>query len=84
MNTEIQSIFLGVCTCYLIKQGGNVLVDVGQPSLEGKFTKVLKKLSINPKDIRLSFLTHGHWDHIGLLSEVKKLTNCPVAINQHD
>jgi len=41
-------------------------------------------LSINSKDIRLSFLTHGYWDQIGLLSEEKKLTNCPVAINQHD
>ena len=84
MKTEIHRLSLGVCNCYLIKEDGLILVDAGVPNQGKKFRKWLKDLSIEPGDISLILLTHGHWDHIASVSEFKKLTGCKVAINQHE
>jgi len=68
----------------LIKEEGAILVDGGLPNKGKKFLKELKDLSIEPKDISLILVTHGHWDHIGSIDELKRLTGCEVAINQHE
>jgi len=84
METEIHQLSLGPCNCYLIKEEGLMLVDAGSPNQGKKFLKGLRDLSIEPTDISLILLTHGHWDHIGSAHEVKRLTGCKVAINQHE
>ena len=85
MKTEIHRLSLGgMCNYYLIKEDGLILVDAGVPNRGKKFRKWLKDLSVEPGDIPLILLTHGHWDHIALVSELKKLTGCKVAINQHE
>jgi glyoxylase-like metal-dependent hydrolase (beta-lactamase superfamily II) len=84
METEIHRLSLGVANCYLIKEEGMILVDAGSPNKEKKFMKKLKDLSIEPKDISLILLTHGHWDHIGSVHELKRLTGGTVAINQRE
>ena len=84
MKTEIRRLYLGMCNCYLIKQEGLILVDAGFPSRGKKFLRELKNLSIEPKDISLILLTHGHLDHIGSANEIKRLTGGKVAINQHE
>jgi len=84
MGTEIHQLSLGVCNCYLIKEDGLILVDAGVPNQGKKFLRCLKDLSIEPGNISLILLTHGHWDHIASVSEFKKLTGCKVAINQHE
>ena len=84
METEIHRLSLGFINCYLIKQEGLVLVDAGIPNKGKSFLKQLKSLSIEPKDVSLILITHGHWDHIGSLSELKALTSCEVAVNHHE
>lgn len=83
-KTEIHKLSLGICNCYLIKEDRLILVDAGSPNQGKNFLKQLKQLSIEPKDISLVLLTHGHWDHIGSVKELKRLTDCKVAINQHE
>jgi glyoxylase-like metal-dependent hydrolase (beta-lactamase superfamily II) len=39
------------------------------------------KLSIRPQEIKLIILTHGHWDHIGSVKEIKDLTGAKVALH---
>jgi glyoxylase-like metal-dependent hydrolase (beta-lactamase superfamily II) len=60
------------------------LTDGGAPNRGKKFLNELKKLSIEPKNISLLFLTHGHWDHVGSANEIKEFTGCEVGINQHE
>ena len=84
MKMEIHRLSLGMCYCYLIKQEGLILVDAGFPNQEEKFLKELKGLSIEPKDISLILLTHGHPDHIGSANEIKILTGGKVAINRRE
>lgn len=83
MDTEIHRLSLGI-GCYLIKEDGLILVDAGMPNQGKNFLKQLKDLSIEPGDISLILLTHGHWDHIASAGELKKLTGCKVAVNRHE
>jgi glyoxylase-like metal-dependent hydrolase (beta-lactamase superfamily II) len=84
MQTQIYRLPLGFSTCYLVKQEGLILVDTGTPNQAKKFLNELKALSINPADISLILLTHGHWDHIGSANEIKRLTASKVAINHRE
>lgn len=86
MKPEIHrlSLGMGICNCYLIKEDGIILIDAGVPNQGKKFRRWLKDLSIEPKDVSLILLTHGHFDHIASASEFKKLTGCKVAINRRE
>jgi glyoxylase-like metal-dependent hydrolase (beta-lactamase superfamily II) len=86
MKPEIHQLSLRMINdnCYLIKEDGVIMVDASMPKQGKKFLKWLGDLSINPEDISLLLLTHGHLDHVGSASEFKKLTGCKVAINHRE
>ncbi len=68
--------------CYVIgcdntKQG--VIVDPG-----GDFERIMRTAAKNGLDIKYIILTHGHFDHIGALKQVKEQTKAPVAIHRED
>jgi hydroxyacylglutathione hydrolase len=89
MKTEIRRVSsLGMVNSYLVKQDGLIMIDAGLPkvgSYKGmNLKKALRSLASEPKDIRLILITHGHYDHIGLLSDLKALTGAKVAVNQHE
>lgn len=81
---EIHKLSLGICNCYLLKQDGLILIDAGPPNQVNRLYKKLQEQSIKPQDISLMLVTHGHWDHIGSISEIKALTGCQVAINYRE
>lgn len=84
MNTEILPLPLGPTICYLIKEEDVILIDGGWPNRGKEFLKKMRQLSIQPEDISIILLTHGHWDHIGSLHEIKALSGCQVAINHRE
>jgi hydroxyacylglutathione hydrolase len=84
MSAEIHKLSLGVCNCYLVKEDGLILIDAGPPNQVSKLRMELQTLSINPENISLLLLTHGHSDHIGSVNAVKALTHCKVAINHRE
>jgi len=73
---QIHKLSLGICNCYLLKQDGLILVDAGPPNQVNKLSKKLQEQLIKPQDISLMLVTHGHWDHIGSINEIKVLTGC--------
>ena len=81
MSVEVHRLPVGITNCYLIKERGLILVDAGMSQKAELLRKKLQALSISPKDVSLIVVTHAHWDHIGSLSEWKKLTGCKVAVN---
>ncbi len=73
---------------YLLRQEGLILIDTGLPKMIGykgmNLKKALQSLSSELKDIRLILITHAHYDHVGLLSDLRALTGAKVAVNQNE
>ena len=84
MQTRIHRIPLGLTNSYAIREEGVILVDAGWPGHGAEFQERLHELSIAPEDVGLLVATHGHWDHVGSAAEIKRLTECEVAINYRE
>jgi len=84
MKTKIYPIPLGFDCCYLIQAEGIILIDGGAPKKAKDFEKILEKISINPEDIQLIVITHGHWDHIASAKDIKEITGAKIALHQNE
>lgn len=84
MSENIYTIPLGFDNCYIIQDEGAVMVDGGAPKTEKGFRKAMEELPINPQDIKLMIMTHGHWDHIGSAKEIKDLTGARIAMHENE
>jgi len=60
------------------------MIDGGMAGRTKNFAKAIKKLSIKPQDIKLIVLTHGHWDHVGSVKEIKDLTGAKIAMHREE
>lgn len=82
---EIKRVRLGITNCYLIKGNqGYILVDAGSLRKGKRFLRLLKKLKVDPHEIKLIIITHAHYDHVGTLEQIKKICTCPVAISPQE
>ena len=84
MAVSVHPIEMGFDTVYVVKEKSVILIDGGDPHKLNVFQEGLEKTSINPKDIQLIILTHGHWDHIGSTRDIKELTGAKVLMHQKD
>ncbi len=82
MKATIHIIPLGVDQCYIIRGEKTIMIDAGLPKQAKNFLKAVERLPIEPEDIKLIVLTHGHWDHIGSAKEIKELTGAKLALHQ--
>jgi glyoxylase-like metal-dependent hydrolase (beta-lactamase superfamily II) len=81
---QIQTIKLGGVNCFLVHDEGIILVDTGTPGQHDKILKQVKKLGLNPLDIELIIITHGHGDHFGSAHKIKELTGAKLAVHKED
>jgi glyoxylase-like metal-dependent hydrolase (beta-lactamase superfamily II) len=84
MSVNIYSKRLGINRCYVIEAGGCIMVDTGPSKSERAIEKWLRTIPIRPQEIQLIVLTHGHADHVGSASRVKKITGAKIAIHEYD
>lgn len=78
----IHQIRLGLTNSYIIQDEKTILIDGGNAYTFPLFKRKLRKLSLDPKDISLIILTHGHPDHIGALEKIKAYTDAQVAVHK--
>jgi glyoxylase-like metal-dependent hydrolase (beta-lactamase superfamily II) len=68
-------------TC-IFKGDMNVLVDPGHLFNLGDLTRSIVKDGLNPRDIDLIILSHGHPDHCEATSKLQELTGARVAMHR--
>lgn len=83
-NTSVLHISLGMVNSYLLKGNKCVLVDAGYPGCAEKILSFMEKHNINPTDLSLILITHGHSDHFGSIDKLKDITGAKVAIHKLD
>lgn len=84
MPIKIIDIQSGINTCYVIKEKGAIMVDGGPPKMRPTFLKRMNDSSIDPEEIQLIVLTHGHFDHVGSAKDIQELTGAKIAIHKKD
>ena len=70
---------------YLIATSdGHILVNTGVDSSVGMIQANIESLGFCFDDIRLLLATHGHWDHVAGMAEIKRLTRARMLMHAGD
>lgn len=64
---------------YLLLGRRPVIVDAGTPGSGRRIYERIADHGVDPTDVALIVLTHGHIDHFGSAAELQRLTGAPVA-----
>ncbi|HWZ15131.1 MAG TPA: subclass B3 metallo-beta-lactamase [Mucilaginibacter sp.] len=71
--------------CYLITTPkGHILVNTGLPGSAPMIRSHVEALGFSFSDIKILLATHAHFDHVGAMAEVKKITGAKLMINEYD
>ena len=84
MHVSIHPIRLVDSECYLIRSEMSILIDTGIPNKAKDIVQALERLAVQPEEIPLILITHGHWDHIGSAKKIKEITGAKIAMHQRD
>ena len=87
MRTKIVKIpVLGdhLVNTYLLIGRRPVLVDCGMPRSGDRIWEGITAAGVDPTDLEMIIVTHGHVDHFGAAAELQTRTGAPVAAHQDD
>lgn len=84
MATKVFPIALGSANCFVLQGDSAILIDAGGPKTAGKFAKSMQKIGMNPRDVELIVITHGHFDHIGSARDIQEMTGAKIAMHRRD
>jgi hydroxyacylglutathione hydrolase len=77
---SIQRITIRETNCYLLQgEAGTVLIDPGPPGGAAAVVAGARQAGIQPEDVRLILVSHGHLDHYGAAAGVRDWCGAPVA-----
>ena len=70
---------------YLVVGEQLTLIDTGMSGSSSKIRDYVKNIvKRDVSDIKTIIITHHHFDHIGSLDKLKKLTKAEVAVHKDD
>jgi len=75
---------LTVCAYLVETNDGLVVIDTGLPKDGELVASNITKLGFDPRDIRLIFNTHWHWDHAGGNAHLVGLSDAELAAHELD
>jgi hydroxyacylglutathione hydrolase len=80
---EVIGYKLGMANGYFIKDGGVIAVDSGCELGREYFLEVCAGAGVDPQDIRLLVVTHGHVDHFVNMDEMRAVTGAPLLCHKN-
>ena len=70
---------------YLITTpAGHILLGGGIPSSSTLIESSIRKLGYKPEDIKILLSNHAHFDHVGTMADLKKLSGAKVEVMDRD
>lgn len=69
---------------YLLRGSQPILVDTGFPTDETAIRVGLATNNVQPQDLALIFVTHGHYDHFGSAGALKSASHALVSIHSNE
>lgn len=73
-----------ISNCYLLAGERPVLVGAGAPGDLPRLLAALQKLGVQPRQIGLILLTHGHSEQAGCAAELRRRTGAQIALHAAD
>ena len=73
-----------ISNCYLVLGERPILVDTGAPGDLKRILGALKSHGVDPKELSLILLTHGHSSHAGCAAELRRRSGVQVALHSGD
>jgi len=71
--------------CYLIvTPKGNILINTGLASSASGIKTNIEKLGFRVSDTKILLNTQAHYDHMGAMAAIKKMTGAKLMINEGD
>jgi len=70
---------------YLITtKEGHILINTGINDSTAAIKANIETLGFKFEDIKILLATHGHWDHVGAMAEIKKMTGARMMMHEDD
>ena len=70
---------------YLITtKEGNILINTGITDSTAAIRANIESLGFKFSDIKVLLATHGHWDHVAAMAEIKQLTGARMMMHEDD
>jgi metallo-beta-lactamase class B len=71
--------------CYLITTpSGHILINTGLAGSASLIESSIKTLGFNFKDVKILLTTQAHFDHMGAMASIKKLTGAKMMVDAKD
>lgn len=80
--TTITQYTIGMSNVFILQGKKTILVDTGSCGGAEAFCSICKRQGIEPTDISLIIITHGHVDHYANGQVIKELTEAPVMVHK--
>jgi metallo-beta-lactamase class B len=68
----------------IVTPAGNILINTGVNDSVAPIRANIEKLGFKVSDIKLLLATHGHWDHVAGMAELKRLTGAKMLMQEAD
>lgn len=68
----------------LTTREGNILINTGVNDSAAAIRTNVESLGFKFSDIKLLLATHGHWDHVGAMAEIKRVTGARMLMHEGD
>lgn len=71
--------------CYLITTPqGHILINTGLAASAPMIRKHVETLGFRFSDIKILLATHAHYDHVGAMAQIKKMTGAKLMVNEKE